>query len=155
MTIPQLGLGAGYALWGFRAAAVGHIECPALVKGYQRLFAENADHALSMILLFTRTTGNIGTRRIGLAVPGCCGVTSDELSIVAVLAAAQACDTDRRDAHLLWLLGRSGDERATNAADRVGEAFRRIGLSIEQPPVELATTPAAKPYAVLHAAGRA
>lgn len=155
MTIPQLGPGAGYALWGFRAAAVGHIDCPSLVKGYERLFGDRADAALSAILVFTRTIGNCGARRIALAVPGCCGVTSDELSIVAVLGAAQAENVDRRNAHLLWLLGRSGDEHASAAADAVGAVFSEGGLTIEQPPIELASTGNVKSFEVHHAAGRA
>ncbi|MEO0399524.1 MAG: hypothetical protein AAF224_08915 [Pseudomonadota bacterium] len=159
MTIPQLGLGAGYALWGFRAAAVGQIECPALVRGYRRLFEKSADDALSAVLVFARTIGSEGVRRIGLGVPGCCGVTSDELSIAAVLSAAQAEDTSRRDAHLLWLLGCTGDGASARAADDVAAAFLVSGLVIEQPPVELQSNPNPRTESnivrTLHVAGNA
>ena len=155
LTIPQLGVGAGYALWGFRAAAMGHIECATLVKGYNRAFGESGGEALGAVLLFTRAVGSQGKRRIGLGQPGCCGVTGDELSIVAVLSAAQDEDADRRDAHLLWLLGRSGEETSAFAADAVGKAFRDGGLDIEAPPIEIAQPSPAQHIDVIHAAGNA
>ena len=149
MTMPQLGGGAGYALWAFRAAAIGHFDCPALVRGFDRLFEEKSVTARGALLNFARAIGSHGHRRIGLAEPGCCGVTSDELSIVAVLAAAQKQDAERRDAHLLWLLGRRDFRIAATTADTVGVAFESIGLSIDQPPIQLYESEAAKPLAIV------
>ena len=137
LTIPQLGCGAGYALWAFRAAAIGRIDCPALVSGFDRLFEERSAEALGALLRFTRAIGTDGRRRIGLGHPGCCAVTSDELSVVAVLAAAQKQEDERRDAHLLWLLGRRDVRSAATTADAVGGAFKSIGLGIDQPPIQL------------------
>lgn len=155
LTIPQLGPGAGYALWGFRAAAMGHFDCAVLVRGFERLFAEQSATARTAVFCFARAIGSYGKRRIGLGEPGCCGVTSDELSVVAVLAAAQNKDADRRDAHLLWLLGRRDSHAARASADAVGSVFNSVGLVIEQPPVQLYTPQAAKPFEVHHSAGRA
>ena len=150
--MPQLGCGAGYALWAFRAAAMGHFDCPALVRGFDRLFEDQSAAARSALLHFTRTIGTHGHRRISLAEPGCCGVTSDELSVVAVLAAAQRKDDKRRDAHLLWLLGRRDFPVAATTADAVGAAFKTVGLAIDQPPIRLYEHHSAKPFEVINGA---
>ena len=152
LTIPQLGCGAGYALWAFRAAAIGHFDCPALVRGFDRVFEERSADARGALLHFARAIGSLGNRRIGLGQPGCCGVTSDELSIVAVLAAAQNQENERRDAHLLWLLGRRDAEIAATTADTVGAAFKSGGLIIDQPPIQLYQPHAAKPLTVIGSA---
>lgn len=139
LTIPQLGVGAGYALWGFRAIAIGHRDCPALVRGFERLFEEKSTAARNAVYQFAGAISTCGNRRIAVAEPGSCGVTSDELSIVAVLAAAQRSDAERRDAHLLWLLAQRKNESAGRAADSVGLMFKAAGLLIDQPPIQLFT----------------
>ncbi len=133
LTIPQLGVGAAHALWGFRAAAVGHIECPTLARGYHQACGPHGVEALSAILVFARTIGANGARRIGLATPGCCGVTADEVSVVGALAAAQAGEDDKRDAHLEWLLVRGGCAEAISAADGVARVFSACGVAIDAP----------------------
>lgn len=151
MTIPQLGCGAGYALWAFLAAAIGHFDCPALVRGFDRLFESRSVEARDALYHFARAIGSHGNRRIGLGQPGCCGVTSDEMSIVAVLAAAQTKDGARRDAHLLWLLGHRDVQNAAANANAVGAAFKSGGLMIDQPPIQLYEPQAAKPFEVIGA----
>lgn len=136
-SISQLGCGAGYALWGFRAAAIGHLDCDALTRGYDSVFGAESAPARGAVLVFARIIGSVGKRRIMLGAPGSGGVTSDELSIIAVLAAAQAQEPERRDAHLLWLLARRGGETAGAAADAVALRFTSAGLAINAPPIEL------------------
>lgn len=145
MRISQLGCGAGYALWGFRAAAVGHVDCPALASGYDNVFGAQGAAARGAVLVFARIIGSAGNRRISLGAPGCCGVTSDELSVVAVLAAAQEEDADRRDAHLLWLLARRDRKAAGAAADAAAARFAAAGLTIKSPPIELYDAQKARP----------
>ena len=155
LTIPQLGCGAGYALWAFRAAAIGHFDCPALVRGFDRAFADRSLEARDALYYFARAIGSRGNRRIGLGQPGCCGVTSDEMSIVAVLAAAQDKDDARRDAHLLWLLGHRDVGNAATTADAVGAAFKSRGLMIDQPPIQLCKPQDAKPFTIVGSTERA
>ena len=155
LTIPQLGCGAGYALWAFRAAAIGRFDCPALIRGFDRVFEDRSADARGALLNFARAIGSQGNRRIGLGQPGCCGVTSDELSIVAVLAAAQNRDNDRRDAHLLWLLGRRDVRIAATTANAVGAAFKSGGLMIDPPPIQLYEPQAAKPFTIIGSADSA
>ena len=133
LTLPQLGVGAGYAVWAFRAIAIGHGDCPALLRGYERMFGDDYPHVMGALQLLVRTIGHSGGRRVSLAAPGCCCVTNDELSLVAMLSAAQARDDDRRDAHLCWLTAGCGEEAARSAADAIGAGFRDAGVFIDQP----------------------
>lgn len=144
-SISHLSCGAGYALWGFRAAAIGHLDCCALTRGYDSAFGAQSAPARSAVLVFARIIGSVGKRRIMLGAPGCGGVTCDELSIIAVLAAAQAREPERRDAHMLWLLARRGCETAGAAADAVATRFTAAGLVINAPPIELYDPRKAKP----------
>jgi hypothetical protein len=137
VTIPSLGAGGAYALWGFRASAVGHGCCSVLIRGFRDVFGDNGTPALGALRFLARTMGAEGGRRICLAEPGCCGVTCDELSIVALLAAAQGDDACRRDAHLRWLMGGRGEDMGRAAANAVASAFREAGVLIEPPPVEI------------------
>ena len=158
VTIPSLGPGGAYALWGFRASAVGHGHCKVLVHGFQSTLGDYGTPALGALRFLARALVSEGGRRICLAAPGCCGVTCDELSLVALLAAAQADDEDRRDAHLRWLMGGRGEEMARTAALAVATVFREAGFLIEPPPVELESPPANKPvrmFQTFHETGHA
>lgn len=155
MRLPDLGVGAGYALWGFRAAAVHHGDCPALVEAFQQTFGEEGSEALFALHVLARILGRDGGRRIALAAPGCCRVTADELSIVAALAAAQEKAEARRDAHLSWLMGGRAEERARGAADLVAASFARASLKIDAPGVEVSAAPAPRALRIRHAAGAA
>lgn len=155
LPLPDLGLGAGYALWGFRAAAVHHGDCPALIDAFQSTFGGTGREALSSLHVFVRILGCDGGRRIVLAPPGCCRVTPDELSIVAALSAAQENAEARRDAHLAWLTGGLNEERARAAADLVGAAFARAHLRIEAPEIEVSAPPAGRILRIHHAPGAA
>lgn len=155
MTMPQLGRGAGYAVWAFRAIAIGHGDCPSLLKGYEMVFGDHHRPALGAVQLLVRAIGNEAGRRFSVGAPGCCGVTADEVCLVAMLAAAQDYDADRRDAHVRWLTIGKGGVIVQIAADAVGAAFRKAGLSIDQPPVELKTNHAMHSAYAHHAPGHA
>ena len=155
MTLPQLGIGASYAIWGFRAAATGHSDCPTLMKGYERAFHEDGEYALHLMRELARIFGNKGRRRIVLAGPGCCAVTADELSIVAMLSAAQDKDDVRRNAHITWLMGKSGETRLGEIAEELTAIFQSIGMQIKPPPLELETFDSPKGSVMYAATGNA
>lgn len=139
LTVPELGFGAGFALWGFRACARGQVMCCAVIHGFERMFGDDAPAVLSNLLALARMMGGKGRRKIGLAMPGCAGVTADEVSVAALLAAAQAGETEKRDAHLAWLFAGPAPEAASAAADRVGRLFLKHGLSLRAPEAALPT----------------
>lgn len=153
--LPDLGPGAGYALWGFRAAAVRHLDCPAVIDAFTETFGERRGEALAAIGRFARVLGTDSGRRISLAAPGCCRVTPDELSIVAAFAAAQAGLDARRDAHLAWLMSGRAEAKARLAADAVGGLFLGAGLVIAAPPIHVSAPKSNRVLTICHAAGNA
>ncbi len=155
LTIPQLGLAAGYILWGFRAAAMRHTECRVLREGYQRALGPDGDSALECMHELVRSIGLHGGRKILIGEPGCCGVTADELSVVALIASAQEQDGERRDAHLRWLMGRHGEDRARLAADTIGALFLTAGMGINPPDLELEDHSEGRDFKTHHEAGHA
>lgn len=154
VTVPDLGPGAGYALWGFRAAAIGGVRCPTLTEGFEEVFGEFAHPALGALLLLAQQLGSEGGRRINIAGPGCNFATADELSIIAMLAAAQAHDTDRCYAHLTWLMCGRNEKSAFYAADSIAGIFCAVDLTIHAPRVEV-TNKANRSFRVLHEVGHA
>ncbi|MCG8443995.1 MAG: hypothetical protein MI723_19505 [Caulobacterales bacterium] len=140
LTVPDLGLAAGFGLFGFRACALGYGRCCAVVHGFDRALGHDAPAALAGMAAFARSLGVKGHRRINLNLPGCVGVTLDELNVVGALAAAQADEAAERDRRLAGLFGGPVDEAAAPAVDQVSSAFAVNGLWIRRPPIAAATT---------------
>lgn len=155
ISLASLGYGAGMALWSFRACARGQAGCCIVVDSYRRIFDADGPGALGAVLDLARALGRDGRRTIGVAMPGCAGVTADELSLIAALAAAQARDEERRDAHLAWLFGCAPQVHAVVASDRVGYFYATRGLTIGAPQVEASPRRAATNTLVVHEGGRA
>ncbi len=155
LTIPQLGIGAGYVLWGFRAAALRHTDCRVLREGFERALGSDGSSALNCIDELVRSIGTKGGRRITIGEPGCCGVTADELSVVALIASSQSGELERRNAHLRWLMGGHGEDRAQLAADTIGALFLSAGMAINAPDVELYDHSEGREFQVYHEAGNA
>jgi hypothetical protein len=111
--------------------------------------------ALGAMHMLVREIGTAGARRVSVACPGCCRMTADELSFLALLSAAQLRDHALADAHVTWLLAGRHSETARSAALAIGGMFKAAGLIIEGPPVELIATPRAPRFPVLRAVGKA
>lgn len=155
LSVPELGFAAGFALWGFRACARGQVMCCAVIHGFERVFGDDAPNVLAALFSLSSLLGARGRRKIGLAAPGCAGVTSDELSLAALFAAAQAGDGERRDAHLAWLFAGRGPDAAVRSVDRLGLLFTKHGLALRSPDLTLSAPPRAAAGLVAHAGGRA
>lgn len=143
--LADLPFAGAFALWGIRACAVGHQECCVLTQGYRAHLDKDWPEALSLILLLTRIIGADGRRKVSVGLPGAPRLTSDELSLIALLAAAQAGDEDRVNAHFAWLLAAQPEETARKVALRLGALFARTGLTIDSPHLEIAGTCRPKP----------
>ena len=153
--VPQLGTGAGLALWGFRVCALRGIKCCAIVQGFKSAFGDEAPSVLSDMLAFARVVGFDGRRKVTVALPDCTRVTADEISITAMFAAAQAQDAGARDAHLLWILARSPTDEVSQLVARIADAFARQGLRIMAPPTVARTRASQRPSLSVAAGGRA
>ena len=137
VALPELGAGAGFVLWSFRAIASGCGGCGVLHRGLERAFGADGGTVLDQMSRFARVLGNDGARRIMLASTGCCHVTADELSVVAVLSSAQRKNTEQCMAHIEWLMGGRNTTPAYKHACRIGDAFTSAGLTISKPSIEL------------------
>lgn len=133
MSLSNLGRGTRMAVWGFRACAIGHSECCALIRGFEHAFAEEGPPVLGSILSVARFIGHEGRRKVSLAVPGCIRLTRDEVSLLTAFSASQMQDDALRDAHLSWLTGRAADRQLGLLSDHVACVFARHGYDILLP----------------------
>lgn len=132
--LPELGMGAGTAIWGFRACALGHAKCCCLVRGFEQLFGpDDGGPMLGDMLKLARNLGHEGRRKIKLAMPGCAKVSHDETSLLQAFEASQACDVALRDAHLSWLYACPAPQEALALTERLAMGFMKHALMIEAP----------------------
>ena len=131
--LPDLGPGAGVALWGFRACAVGHSECCSLIRGLEHFFGNEGGQVLSHLLRLAQIIGNEGRRKVRLAMPGCAHLTHDEASLLSAFSAAQVYDQALRDAHLSWLLGCAPSDHILTHVQSLADAFDRRAIVIKAP----------------------
>ncbi len=155
LTLNDLGIGGGHAIWAFRAAAMNHADCPTLIHGFENIMSAYGRPAVRAIASLTRALGHDGRRKLGIACPGCGYVTADELSVVALLSAAQREDDDLADAHLAWLMGGYGEDDAKRAALQVGALFKAAHVAITPPPIEISAPKRPLPASSFHSAGYA
>ena len=153
--ISELGLGAGYALWGFRAAAIEHTDCPTLRNGFHEVFRHDSAHAVARLRTLADTLGKLGGRRINIAYPCCETITADEMSIIALLSVAQERDDMQCSFYISWLMCGTNEDKALNAALNVGAVFRAVGLQIEKPAIEITAPAFTGPVRSYHAMGQA
>ncbi len=139
--IPELGFGGRFALWGFRACAIGHRTCCTLTKGYGLELGAHAEDALNGLVVLAQCLGTHGRRRVRVHRPGCLRATSDEICIVAALSAAQMDHRTLFEAHFTWLLAGAPTQTAWTAAQMTARAHLHGGLFIQAPSLEI-TPPA-------------
>ncbi len=139
LTLEDLGFGAGMALWGFRACAMGCSRCKTLAEGYHRTLQDDGGAALIALARLAREIGKNGSRKVILMPTGYIQITADELSLIAALAAAQDADEALCKAHLTWILASTQTDFALSYATSFSTAFARRGLEIRTPDINLST----------------
>jgi len=149
LQLPDIGLGGGLALWGFRVCAMGGARCPLTVRGFEEAFGAQGVSTMASVLAFTRSIGTIGRRKIGLSQPCCRHTTADELSIIAAMAAAQNRDTSKTRAHLGWLLADCVPQDLVDDLYGLVDVFSRFGMQIKAPEVEVVERASARPGLIL------
>lgn len=154
LTVHQLGEGAALALDAFRIMAAGS-DPGAVVAAFDARFGFAGRAALGALQLLVREIGTAGGRRVTIACPGCCRMTGDELSVLALLAAAQRRDHQRLGAHLYWLLAGRDSETARVSALAAAGLFRGAGLSIADPPVDVSPPSRLAAFPAMGAIGNA
>ncbi len=124
-------------LFGFRATAMGHGDCPAMHRTFHGLLGREADAALGHLLIFVRVVGSAGGRRVRLHPPGCCSLSADERLVLDVVTAAQATLSGHDEASLRSalheLLAREPGETALMAAQMLAASLMVGGLHLHEP----------------------
>ncbi len=133
VSLPELGAGAGYAIFGWRACARGAVNCCAVRRTFANTFGSDGPAARQCIDAFANMLGCIGRRPITLAMPGTPRVTADEMSFVAALAAAQSGQTEKLEAHLTWLFAGGYPAEASEAVTCAASIFYQHGVWVDEP----------------------
>lgn len=139
-TAPQLGEGALLVLTAFRCMAAG-CDQSEVAAAFESRLGVAGRAALGALLLLVREIGTIGGRKVLIAAPGSCRLTADELSTLALLAAAQSRDEPRVAAHIAWLLAGRDSETARAAVLAVGRLFAGAGLALDNLGIEISRPP--------------
>ena len=141
LELPDLGIGAGMIVWGFRASAAGRARCCVLTQGFDKALGEAGPMGLGGLAALAREIGFRGRRKVSLSAPGCIRVTADELSLIACVSTAQSGQFHEMTAHLSWLLAQSQTGEAGRLVQLVSRAFSHAGLEVKKPEMEITPAP--------------
>jgi len=137
MTLPDLGIAAGMAVWGFRAAVMGTAGCHVVRWGFEQALAEDGERTLGDLVRLSREIARLGQRRIRIGCPGTSRITADEVSLAALFAAAQEGDRETARAHGTWLMAREMPEEALDLAEAISVGFAVHEMRMRMPQLEL------------------
>ena len=141
-TLREFGEGSRLALDAFRMMAAGG-DHSAIVEAFDARLGVLGRGALGALHILVREISAVGRRRVAVACPGCNCMTADELSVLALMSAAQRRDHPMVERHLVWILAGRDSESARSAATAIGGIFSGAGLTITGPPVNPEVTPRA------------
>lgn len=128
--LPELGMGAGYFLLGFRALARGAGGCCTLRRTFRDGFGSTSGAVMSAIAELVSALGWEGRRKVTLSVPGSARLTPDELTLVCTLADAIKGDVAMMSSHMEWLFGRPVSNEAVEIMSKIGHYFRQAELLV-------------------------
>ncbi|MGN6209549.1 hypothetical protein [Asticcacaulis sp.] len=127
--IRNLGYAGHFIVWVMRTAVACAPECRMIHREFSHAFGPHVEagaKAFERVLLALAK----GTRPIILARPGHVHMTHDELSLLALFAAAQSGDEARCLAHARWLMGKGRPEPLYEAVADLGKCLARNGRTL-------------------------
>jgi hypothetical protein len=98
--VTALSDGEHLLVWTWRRIVTGHGGCPLIEREFSRLFGEDAGEVLATFFTFLRAVAYASRRRLQIGYAGYQGLTNDERQFLMLIAAAQAGDEARFEAHL-------------------------------------------------------
>jgi len=122
-----------FIVWVMRTAIACAPECRMIHREFSHAFGPHVEagaRAFERVLLALAK----GTRPITLARPGHVHMTHDELSLLALFAAAQSGDEARCLAHARWMMGKSRPEPLREAVVDLGILLERNGRTFRRAP---------------------
>jgi hypothetical protein len=155
LRLPDLGLGAGYAVFALRACAYGAGQCGHVRHTFCGAFGADGEGIRSDFDTFARLLGEAGQRAVTLAPPGTCRITADEISFVAAMAAAQSGEIEKLSAHLTWLFAGPYCFEAEHAVNRAAAGLYVNGVTVDAPVMDAPQTLATMTARPVHYSGYA
>jgi hypothetical protein len=128
-----LGYGEQLLTWTWRKIVTGRSGCPLIAREFARLCGEDAAEVLATFCTFLCALAYVGRRRLQMGYPGYAALTADERRLLTLLAAAQANDETRFEAHLRWLARAELQPALAIAARALGTALKTHGLQLPLP----------------------
>ena len=131
--IRNLSYAGHFIVWVMRTAVACAPECRMIHREFSHAFGPHVEagaKAFERVLLALAR----GMRPITLSRPGHVQMTHDELSLLALFAAAQDGDEARCLAHARWLMGRARPEPLCEAVADLGILLARNGRIVCRSP---------------------
>ena len=132
-------------VWTWRRIAAGRGDCPLIPREFARACGEDAAEVFVTFSTFLRALGCASRRLLRVGAPGSASLTRDERQLLSVIAAAQAGDAVRGEAHLRWLARAALRHALANAANALGAALAAHGHWLPQPDPMAPVTRAQRP----------
>ncbi len=143
LTLHDLDPAEHLLVFGLRAIAVGHGDCPTLAHTFTRRCGPMGAPALQAYFTLLKLIGMSSRRRLQVHVPGCACVSVDETAVVGVVAAAQAAVKGGDDSLLRMRLGFLTRSEAGEVLRQTAQALARALLAGgEASPMRIETGPA-------------
>ncbi len=143
-------------LQAVRATAIGRGDCPMIRRSFEDVCGPLASQAMTALFVLVKQLAWKSGRPLALHVPGCRGISRDELMLLRAFADAQAAartQTDvRLDEQLSRLLGRPPDPSIRASIRMVAYLLSLNGhnLTCQEPPAGASPADAAPAGATLH-----
>ena len=130
----RLGSGAELLIGALRRIAAGR-DCTVLTRrDFTVAFLGDADEVFATFRAFLQSLAHGGRRKLRVGPPGSRQMTADETAVIALIAAAQADDATRLDAHLCWLARGEAQVLVAIMTRALATALAVHGQWLEPPP---------------------
>ena len=135
MRLKDLGSAGGMTGWGVRASVLGKGEAPEVIESFEWAVGADARRMLDEIATFVTSMASDGRRKVQICCPCSHGVSADEVSLAAMLEAAQSGRFDEMQAHATWLYAAGMPSTAAESACRIGALYASHGLFLRRLPI--------------------
>ncbi|HUN50228.1 MAG TPA: hypothetical protein VMU42_03900 [Candidatus Sulfotelmatobacter sp.] len=131
----QSGLGCAEHLlvWSLRHLVAGRGDCPLIADAFSAACGEDAAEVFATFRVVIRMLVYAGRRRLCVARPGQNGVSACERQLLNIIAAVQAGDRPRFEAHLSWLARAEARHELAMAVQAVARALSTHQLILPLP----------------------
>lgn len=127
-------------IWAWRRIAGGRVDCPVMAREFTDACAEDGRELLITYCTFLRALAFARRRPVAVGLPGRVALTIDERRVLSLLAALQADEPARLEAHLRWMSTPARRLDLRIAAAALARALAVNGLLLAPPPAQAART---------------